>query len=42
MVHLVDGKPSKVEPLNVTNPLEQELFDMGYKKYIEIQQKRQK
>ena len=40
MVHLVDGKPSKVEPLVITNQEERKLYELGEKKYLEIQKKR--
>lgn len=40
MVHMVDGRPSKVEPLVITNEEERELFKIGVKKYQEIQKKR--
>jgi len=42
MVHLVDGKPSIVQALRITNDDEKELFDLGEKKYLEIQKKRLK
>ena len=40
MVHLVDGKHSKVEPLVITNQEERKLYELGEKKYLEIQKKR--
>lgn len=42
MVHLVDGKPSRVQPLLITNQDEKELYELGEKKYLEIQKKRLK
>ncbi len=42
MVHLVDGKPSMVQPLLITNQEEKELYELGEKKYLEIQKKRLK
>ena len=39
MVHLVNGKPAKVPKLVVTTPEEQELYNLGEKKYNEIQEK---
>lgn len=40
MVHLKDGKPSQVQPLIVSNEEEEALFELGKKKYLEIQAKR--
>jgi hypothetical protein len=37
---MLDGRPSKVEPLVITNEEERELFKIGEKKYLEIQKKR--
>lgn len=42
MVHLVDGKPLMVQPLLITNQEEKELYELGEKKYLEIQKKRLK
>lgn len=38
-VHLVDGKPSKVPELIVTTKEEEELYNLGEKKYREIKAK---
>jgi acyl-CoA hydrolase len=39
MVHLVDNKPAKVQPLIVTTKEEEELYKLGEKKYKEIKSK---
>lgn len=42
MVHIKDGKPSRVNPLVVSSDEEKELFELGMQKYNEIQAKKVK
>lgn len=39
MVHLVDGKPTKVPELVITSQEEEEIYKLGEKKYQEIKSK---
>ena len=42
MVHIKDGKPALVNPLVITNEEEKALYELGEKKYKEIQSKKVK